>query len=580
MPLPVHASLPLAIVPTFVLVGPLALLAALFPAVFGALGLVLRRWLAVLWVASLGSLFYVVFFWFHGRLQAAGWGDVAYLWAALALLASAGLIGDRLWRRPAADPASTPSRSGAEQVLLWTIALGALALGCYRLMGGGAPIGGGKDWLIVAAATAAGALTATSLGTRAQGGARVWAAPQAITLAVLALGYASLWATATLRVERHPSLPNVQVVWTFEPVERGAIVASPCVADDGVVYAAAIRDSGSGSSGAVYCLDQSNGAVRWGFDAGGQMQPMYSSPCAADGRLYIGEGMHANRMCHLYCLNQHGHLLWEFPTPGHIESSPCVARGGVYFGAGDDGIYGLDARTGARRWHFDAPFHVDASPLVAAGRLYAGSIRSRRHQATELFCLDADSGAPVWRRPTDLPVTGSPALQDNYLVAGLGNGRLTEAARPPETPAGAVVCADARHGHLLWRHDLPDAVFARPALDDRRVYVGDRDGSVYCLDLNDGRELWRQDLGSPVLTTPLRTGGGLYVVASGGLVCRLEPKSGNRVWTFDVAGHTGATPRLLSSPRAEVADGHVTIYFGAELQNPVSSAAMLFCLRD
>src|SRR5437868_2812509 len=53
-----------AIIPTFVLVGPLALLATLFPALFGGLALFLRRWLVLLAIASLESTLYVVHAWF------------------------------------------------------------------------------------------------------------------------------------------------------------------------------------------------------------------------------------------------------------------------------------------------------------------------------------------------------------------------------------------------------------------------------------------------------------------------------------------------------------------------------------
>ncbi len=52
-----------------------------------------------------------------------------------------------------------------------------------------------------------------------------------------------------------------------------------------------------------------------------------------------------------------------------------------------------------------------------------------------LFCLDADTGKEHWRMPTDLPVWGMPAVQGEYVYAGIGNGNFLESA---EKPAGAV----------------------------------------------------------------------------------------------------------------------------------------------
>src|SRR5438132_942554 len=128
------------------------------------------------------------------------------------------------------------------------------------------------------------------------------------------------------------------VMWTFEPPERGAIVSSPLVAGERI-YVSIIHDAGLATYGAVYCLERGTGKPIWKFDNDGRMLHMYSSPCLADGRLYVGEGMHQNFSCKLYCLDAAmGQKLWHFETAGHIESTPCVADGRVFFGAGDDGL--------------------------------------------------------------------------------------------------------------------------------------------------------------------------------------------------------------------------------------------------
>ena len=375
-----------------------------------------------------------------------------------------------------------------------------------------------------------------------------------------------------------------RVVWTFEQVERGAIVSSPLVAGDRL-YVGAIRDTGLSTSGAVYCLNRETAKIVWKFDDDGKMQHMYCSPCLAEGRLYIGEGMHANQVCKFYCLDaSSGQKLWQSVTAGHIESSPCVADGKVFFGAGDDGLYCLDAASGVERWHYQAPLHVDTNPIVAGGCLYCGSGVSRTRKKTEVFCVDANTGAIVWQKPTDLPAWGSPAVSRDQVFFGIGNGRLTQSALPPEKPAGAVLCLSAKNGELQWRYDVGDSVLVRPALDADHVYFGARDGSCYCVARSDGRLRWSQSLGSPLVTNPALLDGSLYVVASDGQVSRLDADSGKIGWTFDVAASSQTKPRLFSSPAvvAELAGTmkEYRIYFGAELQMALNSAAVVYCLRD
>jgi outer membrane protein assembly factor BamB len=374
------------------------------------------------------------------------------------------------------------------------------------------------------------------------------------------------------------------VVWTFEQPERGAFISTPVV-DEVYIYAAGIRDHAFRPSGVVYCLDRRRATLCWKFDDDGKMQHTISSPALAGGRLYVGEGMHGNEVCKMYCLDAaSGRKQWHFVTGGHIESSPCVAGGAVFFGSGNDGLYCLDSVSGKKRWQFCGGWHIDVRPVVVDGRVFAGSGVSRLYHTTEFFCLDVASGKPLWRMPTELPVWGSPAVDKGQVFFGTGTGRLTQSAELPEKPAGVLYCADVATGQLSWSVRLDEAIFGQPAVDAEHVYFGARDGRCYCLARRDGRRIWQADLGSPIVTAPALRAGRVIVIASGGQVTGLDAGSGQTVWTFDVAGHTQTQPQLLSSPvvvTEDEAEGrHQFIYFGAELRMSLRSTAMLYCLRD
>jgi outer membrane protein assembly factor BamB len=380
----------------------------------------------------------------------------------------------------------------------------------------------------------------------------------------------------------NPATPAVRLAWTFEPPQRGALAAGVQL-DARHVYLAAIRDNPFAPSGALYCLERATRRVVWTFTDGGSMLHTISTPCLAGGLLYVGEGMHANSACKLYCLDcATGRKRWDFPADGHIESSPCVAGGAVFFGAGDDGLYALDAASGKVRWHFQDLLHVDASPAVAGGRLYAGSGVSRRLRRTEAFCLDARTGRPLWRTPTDLPVWGSPVVAGACVFFGLGNGRLTASVPPPARPAGALLCLDAVTGKVRWRCPAGDGVLVRPAVGGRRAYFVSRDGFCYAADRESGTLAWKTDLGGPLVAAPALAGGRLYVAGGPGRVAALSTGDGKVLWSYDIARASQTRPRLLSAPvvARDPASGARQILFGAELRNPVSSAAVLYCLEE
>ncbi len=553
----------LGILPTFFLVGPLALPALLLVAALAGLALFLRRWLVLLLVAASACLLAWGQAWFRSRLAGYGWETPERLWQTVAALAALGAAWS--WRRhhADADEERVPGKGTG-----WALGLGGALLIALGLLAKAYA----RVFLPAGIVLFAGGVYTSQIALRTS---RRAPAAETVMLALLTLTALACAYTPPREVE------TPAVVWMFEPPQRGAVVSSPVLASDRL-YVALVRDTGAGTStGAVYCLEATTGKVRWSFDDGGAMLHVYSTPCVAQGRLYVGEGMHENLECKLYCLDlDTGRKLWDFRTAGHVESSPTVAGDLVYFGAGDDGLYALESATGKKRWQFREGLHLDTSPLVAPGRVYGGSGPSERFKRTEAFCLDARTGTPLWRVQTDLPVWGSPAEQEGRVYFGLGNGRLVEDRGGRAAPAGGVLCLDASSGRLRWWRDLEDAVLQRVTLANDRVYAGTRAGDCWCLDAHDGQVLWRERLGSPILTRPAVIERSVFVAARDGVLTCLDSASGRRTWFFDWARQSGTEPRLLASPAVNRhAGGGYTIFLAGELRNPVTSAAAVVRLQ-
>ncbi len=368
-------------------------------------------------------------------------------------------------------------------------------------------------------------------------------------------------------------------LWSFAPAEHGAILASPLVVE-ARIFIPVIQDRAGSSVGAVYCLDRETGRQIWKFDNDGHMRQTFSAPCLANGRLYFGEGMHDDFRCRLYCFDAvRGRKIWDLQAAGHIESSPSVAKGRVYFGAGDDGVYCVDAATGAKHWRHGGGLHVDTSPVVVGERVYAGSGRSVAHKTTAVFALDTRDGQTIWQQPTDLPVWGSPRIDGGQVFVGLGNGRLIV---QPAHPAGAVLCLDAGDGRINWRWSGHEAVFDRPAVDAHAVYFGCRDGNCYCLERNTGHVRWQTNLGSAVIAAPVLSSGCVYATATDGRLYRLNDADGGIEWTLSLIKDVHSRARCVATPTVmtEAATGDQLIYIAGEFMNRAGSVPMFYALRD
>ncbi|MCS6852430.1 MAG: PQQ-like beta-propeller repeat protein [Gemmataceae bacterium] len=566
----------LAVIPTFVLVGPLALLAALFPAIFGGLALVLKRWMVLLTVASINSTLFFAHSWFYASLRETWLGPAWVLWLLMSGVALLGL-GWSLRRygkasRGGAEWADRPRR--AEHVLLALVSLAGLATVLSNLIGGVLFEPPWKELLVIWVVAWAG--LAWLLIGRFTTARVVRSLPsESVMLAALLCACTGVAASVVPRGQVTIAGLQVRMVWAFEPSDKGAFVSSPLVVGDRV-YAAAAHSRGFSSWGVLYCLDRASGKLLWTFSDDEGLKPVFSTPCVADGRLFIGEGFHQDKECKLYCLNaETGAKLWEFTTASHTESSPCVVEGKVYVGAGDDGILCLEAATGRKIWHFQQR-HVDAGPVVVDGRLFAGSGVGDVYNTTEVFCLDATTGQPRWRLPVDLSAFGAAAVKGSHVYFGLGNGDFLKSA---DQPAGAVLCVEALTGRRLWRYDLPDGVHVRPAVDEECVYVGCRDGHGYALDRRDGRVRWKQALGSPIVASPALSAGRLYLAASGGRLACLHAADGTVLWEFDLGRLGPRKPQLLATPAALDGSSGPQIFLGTGQSDLLGSAAVLYCLQ-
>ena len=86
-----------------------------------------------------------------------------------------------------------------------------------------------------------------------------------------------------------------------------------------------------------------------------------------------------------------GNLSLKWTVDGYTNSPPAVVNGVAYFGL-DDGVYALNASTGALLWKYQTGDHAEPS-AVDSGILYVPSGRS-------VYALNARTGTFLWQYAT------------------------------------------------------------------------------------------------------------------------------------------------------------------------------------
>jgi serine/threonine-protein kinase len=332
------------------------------------------------------------------------------------------------------------------------------------------------------------------------------------------------------------------------------------------------------------------GQVRWEFPTSTQI---YSSPVAADGRVYLAAG--DRRVIAIEA--DTGRVVWESPTNGPMDATPAVAEGRVYQGLRDGSLVAIDARTGERIWAYLTAGPISSSPTVADGTVYVGSGDKK------LYALDAATGATRWQLETDAWIASSPAVGNTIvaiggrdwnvytvdktsgqqvMVYGLGfspteatpavvgdtvyigaadrslralDGRTTiswwdETWRTIRTQLfdWGVVGVPPESKGLVWKFDAgsrrDNRITGVLAVNDSTVYVGAWNNRLYAVDRSAGTERWNFQADSPIQGGPALAGNTVYFASYDGTVYAADAETGDRRWSLSLPTRITSTPAV------------------------------------
>jgi hypothetical protein len=275
----------LALIPTIVLLTPLALLGLLFLALLSRPASLLRRWRPLLVVVTVQTGIYVAYFAVREQYKDFWWVKPLPVWTALTALG----FGGAAWTWFARGTTAKPAPLG-EQIALALLSLAGLFVVLPSARNGG-PV-----WhpsLVIWVPVWVGSVYLLYLQWRSRrGGAQAKVPSQFVVLGTLALACCIYGAKA--------AWPDSRVAWTFVADDRGQIKSQP-VAEGSRVYVTAALDQGASPHGELYCLDAASGKKRWKF-TGGRMKPIASAPCVSGGRVYVTEQFQGATT--LYCVGR------------------------------------------------------------------------------------------------------------------------------------------------------------------------------------------------------------------------------------------------------------------------------------
>jgi HEAT repeat protein/outer membrane protein assembly factor BamB len=213
------------------------------------------------------------------------------------------------------------------------------------------------------------------------------------------------------------------------------------------------------------------------------------------------------------------HGQWSSPVAANVNG-----RIQVLFGGGDGWLRSYDAASGHEVWRFDgnpkdarwlprprvfSRGSIIASPVFADGRVFVamgqspghGNGPSLIHAISPNGQGDVTESRLLWTSREVGRVVGTPIVKDGLLyIADLG---------------GTIHCLDAATGAHVWKHETNDPIWGSLLLAGDRLYVGNVEGSMTVLRAGRQKQLLGQiEMDAPLYTQPALIGDALYLATA------------------------------------------------------------------
>src|SRR6185369_16572327 len=225
------------------------------------------------------------------------------------------------------------------------------------------------------------------------------------------------------------------------------------------------------------------------------------------------------------------HGQWSSPVLANVNG-----RMQILFGGGDGWLRAYDAASGREVWRFDgnpkdarwlprpgvlSRSSIIAAPVFAAGRVFVAMGQDPTHGngPSLIYAIDPNGQGDVtrskilWTSRDVGRVVGTPIVKDGLLYVGdLG---------------GTVHCLDAATGAQVWKHETNAAIWGSFLLAGDRLYVGNEEGLMTVLRAGRRKELLAQiEMDAPLYSRPALVGDALYL-ATGNRLYLIAAKPGS-----------------------------------------------------
>lgn len=273
-----------------------------------------------------------------------------------------------------------------------------------------------------------------------------------------------------------------------------------------------------GSNGEFYSIDMSTGQINWSFKTNSEN---IGEPNVDDqGRVYFLAGNNI-----LYCLDAiTGKQIWLYARQDTANftirgaSKPIIENNQVYVGFSDGSFVNLDAQKGSVKWEVflnkNKKFRdIDSFAVIDANQIFISGYDD------SLYVLDKNTGAQLWK-----------VTSGGYQPVTIFNNKIYY-----PTTSGQVLALNRDNGQKIWQYNLNDGIATQIKYYKGMIVFGESQGKLVFLDANSGKIVGGFNPGRGIYSTPTidEQNSRIYFTSGEGNLYSLEAVWGRPTWLKD-----------------------------------------------
>lgn len=152
-----------------------------------------------------------------------------------------------------------------------------------------------------------------------------------------------------------------------------------------------------------------------------------------------------------------------------------IAENNTLYISTANGLYALDATSGAEKWVYPTQLPLGHSPTIANGVAYVGGLDHKLH------AVNASNGQGLWTFEAGAGFETNPLVVGDKVLLGSRDGYFY----------AIYAEGSSRAGTLAWKFKTGGPILFSAAYDAGNVYFASNDSHAYALNANSGTQVWK-----------------------------------------------------------------------------------------